>query len=397
MTHTPWSQAVYTHICKQLTLYEDATCVFLVGITSLLSDEVLQALRQTGWTPKPLPSEPMALRHLYEQLCRVPWPSSPQRIVFLLEEAEGERLILPYDIEQDNPVVRVKATTFFPLLDASILRLVPPGKYERLLEHVQDLGIEVTLSPDETLALVLEACYGLRLPDHLSLLVYIRFLADLVRNNVHLPKLLAQEIESRVRQRMQVEPPLSPVEAKQFLASVWETYRRMVAPRPGEASSVAERGYSPLLLEAASLLSRSPELQAAFTQLRLAGALPQGEFRSRDITRRILEKHANVGTIPRAVRRILQSMVDWGVIKKAGNLYTAYRVCSISDKEALEWFIEAVVRAAGRDAWDLRDLPHAPEVFPFEIPQHVAYIAQQSEHLSVQYEGADRQIVVVKR
>ncbi len=123
----------------------------------------------------------------------------------------------------------------------------------------------------------------------------------------------------------------------------------------------------------------------------------QGEFRSRDVTRRILEKHANVGTIPRAVRRMVQSMVDWRVIKKVGDVFTADRLHPIQDTKTLEWFVEALVRAAGRDAWDLRDLPHAPEAFPFEIPPHIARVARQSEHLSVQYEGSDREIVVVRR
>ena len=123
----------------------------------------------------------------------------------------------------------------------------------------------------------------------------------------------------------------------------------------------------------------------------------QGEFKSRDITQRILEMHANVGTIPRVVTRILQSMVDWRVIKRAEDIFTADCVHSVQDVEVLEWFVEVLVRSAGRDAWDLRDLPHAPEAFPFEIPPHIARVARQSEHLSVQYEGSDREIVVVRR
>ncbi len=278
MTHTSWSQAVYTHIRRQLASCEGASCAVLVGAASLLSADVLQALRQAGWIPQPLPSEPMALRHLYERLCRASWPSSSQRVLFLLEEAEGEELKLPYDIGHDNPVIRIKVTTFFPSLDAFILRLVPPDRYERLFQHVQDLGTEAPFSADETLALVLEACYGLHLPGCLSLPAYIRFLADLVRNHVHLPESLAQEVVHRIRQQMHVVPPLSLVDARNFLVSVWQTYRRMVAPRPEEQRSVAEEGHPPLLVDAASWLSRSPDLQAAFTQLRLADALPRWEL-----------------------------------------------------------------------------------------------------------------------
>lgn len=278
MTATSWSQTVYTYIRKQLASYEGASCVVLAGAASLLAADVLQALRQAGWTPQPLPSEPMALRHLYESLCRVPWPLSSQRVLLLLQEAEGEELGLPYDIEHDNPVIRVKVTTFFPALDASILRLVPSDRYEMLFQHVQDLGIEAPLSADETLALVLKACYGLRLPGRLSLPESIRFLADLVRNNVHLPESLAQEVAHRIRQQVHVVSPLSLGDVRNFLALVWQTYRRMVAPQPGEQRSVAEEGHSPLLVDAASWLSRSPDLQAAFTQLRLANALPRWEL-----------------------------------------------------------------------------------------------------------------------
>jgi len=122
----------------------------------------------------------------------------------------------------------------------------------------------------------------------------------------------------------------------------------------------------------------------------------QGEFKRRDITQRILEIYSNVGTIPRAVARIVQSMDEWEVIKRIDEAYKLHTVHAIDNDKALEWFVEVCVRAPGRDAWDLRDLLRSPEMFPFDIPPQAAYIARRSKYLTVQYEGSDREIVTVR-
>ncbi len=123
----------------------------------------------------------------------------------------------------------------------------------------------------------------------------------------------------------------------------------------------------------------------------------QGEFRRQDIIQRVLETHANVGTIPRAVARIIQSMNEWKVIKKVKGSYTVNIMCPVENDKALEWFIEVLIRAAGRDSWDLRDLVNASEAFPFNIPFHTVHVARQSKRLAVQYEGIGREIVTMRQ
>lgn len=122
----------------------------------------------------------------------------------------------------------------------------------------------------------------------------------------------------------------------------------------------------------------------------------QGQFKKQDITQRVLETHANIGTIPRAVARIIQSLHEWEILERRKGVYTANKVYPIKNDKALEWFMEILIRAAHRDSWDLRDLVQAPETFPFELPSHTTRIARQSEYLITQYEGINREIVLLK-
>ena len=275
--HMLWSQVVYTHIANQLNQHGDATCVILICSKDLIGPDVLEDLQQAGWRTYRLPSEPVRFRHAYEDLYRARWPFTIQRVLFLVEKEHESGFLLPFDIEHDNPIVEVEMANFFPLLDASILRLVPPEKYEALFQYVQTFGLTQPLSRHQTLAIVLKACYGLDLPTRFTLPEYVRFLADLVRSNVRLPPSLAREVERQLSQQLSISADLSLANARNFLRAVWEIYRAMVTPLQPGSGGIGEQNYPPVLIDAASLLGHSPEIQAAFTHLCLTDLLPRWE------------------------------------------------------------------------------------------------------------------------
>ena len=277
MTSSAWSQAVYKHIMGRLQQWSASACVILVCSKHLVNPEVESELRRAGWQTQRLHGEPMALRHTYECHYRTKWPQLEQRIMFLVENEGEETVLLPFDVQRDNPVINVEMTDFFPALDASILQLVPPEKYETLFRYNQASALKEPLLRESTLAFVLQACYGLNIPAHPTLPDYFRLLADLVQAHIHLPRAITREVNQYLKRLLKISAPLDVAEAKNILRSVWETYRRMTTPALGELKQIEESEHSPFLIEAAALLDKSAEMQAVFTCLCRANLLPKWE------------------------------------------------------------------------------------------------------------------------
>lgn len=285
MTHSSWFQVVYQHIEKQLQLHSERVCVILVCPKALIHADMVAELQHLGWHLRRLPTEPMELRYMYECEYRNTWPQVEKRLLFLIEEEEtGPNTAIPFDIERDNLVIRIALSDFFPALDESILQLVPPEKYKDLFQYIHANNVEKRLSQEETLSLVLQACYGIALPRHPTLLDYFRFLSALATTNVHLPQPLAREIYRFFKRNLDTKVTFAfePSEAKRILYDTWETYRWMVTHHDSASKRlIKEKGEegndSLFLVEAAELLNQSTDMQALFTQLCHMHLLPQWE------------------------------------------------------------------------------------------------------------------------
>lgn len=121
----------------------------------------------------------------------------------------------------------------------------------------------------------------------------------------------------------------------------------------------------------------------------------QGEFQSQEIRGRVLESYGSIGTVPRAVNRIIQSIKEWGAIGHHDARYAAGEVRTIVDPHASAWLLEACIRASGRDHWEINDLLCATELFPFQFGKTGHLLPHQSTRFTVTREGLDREIVLL--
>ncbi len=128
----------------------------------------------------------------------------------------------------------------------------------------------------------------------------------------------------------------------------------------------------------------------------------QGEFELKQIRRRMRESWGQRTTLDRAIRRVLQTFVAWGVIQQTNSKEgRAYQISPIrqTDNSALAiWFIECVIQAT-RQATDqadrqlpLADLIQSPAVFPFDLAPHMVTL-HRSARFEISRQGLDLEMV----
>ncbi len=122
----------------------------------------------------------------------------------------------------------------------------------------------------------------------------------------------------------------------------------------------------------------------------------QGDFRSQEVRQRVLEIIGNVGTAPRAVSRIIQSVKEWGVIIDDGGRYRANDTITIEKTELAGWLIKAYMISDNHDSWHVPDLLRASELFPFDLENYGLIALHHLPHFVFRYEGLDKEIAILK-
>jgi len=120
----------------------------------------------------------------------------------------------------------------------------------------------------------------------------------------------------------------------------------------------------------------------------------QGVFSSKDVIERILESYSNVGSIPRCVARIIQSLVDWEILVQERKSFYSISVVRIDDQPGLlRWLLLAQLYSQLDDKYLLKDIPRAPILSPFDmiVPFHPLIIS--SPLFSITREGNNEEYV----
>lgn len=117
------------------------------------------------------------------------------------------------------------------------------------------------------------------------------------------------------------------------------------------------------------------------------------------LIRRVEESWGARSTIPRAVQRVVRSLVDWGALTETAHRGT-FQSCQpipLSSKNGVGiWLLEAAIVGSGRLARPLVGTIRHPMFFPFHItvtPQDVA----NSTRLELYRQGSDEDLVIIKR
>jgi hypothetical protein len=119
----------------------------------------------------------------------------------------------------------------------------------------------------------------------------------------------------------------------------------------------------------------------------------QSAFTRREIHVRMAEKYSNQGTIPRSIDRILQSLVDWGLLEKISSQKLAVRYHKTTDLIVKKWLLEVVVFAAPQKRIPLNGFYKLPELFAYEFNGDVAQIANTSKKVGIERDGGNMEYI----
>lgn len=117
------------------------------------------------------------------------------------------------------------------------------------------------------------------------------------------------------------------------------------------------------------------------------------------IQRRLREQYGERETVSRAARRVIQSFVDWGVLRgtKEKGIYSQGRTCSIDDPRLISWLIEASLHTRSNGSAAIKDLLDSISLFPFRI-MHVSAknLVSMSPRLELLRHGLDDDLVMLR-
>jgi hypothetical protein len=126
----------------------------------------------------------------------------------------------------------------------------------------------------------------------------------------------------------------------------------------------------------------------------------QGSAAAAHVQRRVREQYGERETVSRAVRRVLRSYLDWGVLQKAGTkgVYTAGSTLAVDDSRLIAWTAEAFLHARTNGLAPVKDLIDSPSFFPFRLARMSAeQLAILSPRLDVLRHGLDDDLVMLRK
>ena len=120
----------------------------------------------------------------------------------------------------------------------------------------------------------------------------------------------------------------------------------------------------------------------------------QTKITRREIQVRMAEKYSNQGTVPRSVDRVLQSLVDWGVLEKLSHQELGLKQHKSSDVLLKKWLLESVVFSAPHKRIPLQGFYKMPVLFPFEYNGDVSQIINSSSKVKIERDGNNSEYIV---
>ena len=116
------------------------------------------------------------------------------------------------------------------------------------------------------------------------------------------------------------------------------------------------------------------------------------------VTRRMVEAWGSRTTLPRAVQRVVRSVVQWGVLSDGADkgFYRFSRPRIVVPRELEELLIEGVLLGSGQDSHSFDQLAGHPALFPFRISLTPTDL-RGSPRLEVHRQGLDMDVVELRR
>ena len=122
------------------------------------------------------------------------------------------------------------------------------------------------------------------------------------------------------------------------------------------------------------------------------------EIRSQQVLRRLKERYGERSTLDYAARRVVRSFVEWGVLEhseKQAVLKGAPKKSIEKNPPLIAWFMEAVIRATGKQMIPFSSITGGPAVFPFSIAAQISDV-EINPRLGVYRQNVDEDMVLLK-
>jgi len=113
----------------------------------------------------------------------------------------------------------------------------------------------------------------------------------------------------------------------------------------------------------------------------------QQYFKRNEIHSRLLENYGNVGTLPRSVDRILQSMINWHILERVDIKKYACKSLTIADAEIEKWLIEVTINSSFHKRILFNDLFRLPELYPYRLNGEIRSLISQSKYIHLERDG----------
>ncbi len=157
-----------------------------------------------------------------------------------------------------------------------------------------------------------------------------------------------------------------------ILVKVWLGGRDLSPDLHDEAVRFLERLESPeerLWLHYGLTLLAYPFFRAVAAEVGKLGR--QGEPVTPGVVKRwLVAQRGNLGSLDKAVERVLFSLRDWGLLEgtERRNVYAVrHGICTTADPELELWLLACALRAHPAEGLPLLDLVRLPELFPFRL------------------------------
>ncbi len=132
----------------------------------------------------------------------------------------------------------------------------------------------------------------------------------------------------------------------------------------------------------------------------------QGTASHAQVRRRIMEQHGQRPTVKDAVRRVLRSMVDWGVLKDAktrdaqhaDGTYVPGLSLAIAQVELIAWLVEAVLHSLPNGTLYWQEIRNSSRIFPFHLHRVPAeQLLHASTRLEMVRHNLDQDLIMLRR
>ena len=120
----------------------------------------------------------------------------------------------------------------------------------------------------------------------------------------------------------------------------------------------------------------------------------QGAFSNAQVQRRMKEKWGQRTTLQRASRRVVGTLVGWGVLRRTSvpGSYVAAPRQQTDDRVLALWLLDCAMRASDAEQIPLRELVQLPCLFPFDLVD-LTNDVRLSARFEVSRQGLDLEMV----